>query len=421
MQNNEIETQPGCCEDELNTGLLTVTEARARILDSVTAVDGTESLPVREALGRVLAVDIVSPIDVPSHTNSAMDGYAVRAEDLPAEGVREFPVPGTSWAGRPWLQPIESGQSVQIMTGGMMPEGADTVVMQEHVERDGDTVRIGSGHKPGQNVRSAGEDLAAGQAGEAGSGLSEPVDELLSWLGRDLVLYISPGIEDSNVARDLGPLRNDLRILVARVRAGDEGRPAYEFTPTPLPDDQSGGQSRQQYLYAGKSVSGFPLRDFTISVLCYPLNEGSLIGSGQAELWPREWRVTAGGFVWAWTAGRSSGAVGRQKRELPFRAQLARWQHICITRRGPEICAYLNGQLKSRDSAFPRDSLPVYSHGLMVGNMKADTKGMQGRRSTDYTRWEPYRGMIEKVAIVSRCLTPSEVQRLDGDLRNLTQ
>ena len=94
MQNNEIETQPGCCEDELNTGLLTVTEARARILDSVTAVDGTESLPVREALGRVLAVDIVSPIDVPSHTNSAMDGYAVRAEDLPAEGVREFPVPG---------------------------------------------------------------------------------------------------------------------------------------------------------------------------------------------------------------------------------------------------------------------------------------------------------------------------------------
>jgi len=163
MQNNEIKTQPGCCEDELNTGLLTVTEAQARILDSVTAVDGTESLPVREALGRVLAVDIVSPIDVPSHTNSAMDGYAVRAEDLPAEGVREFPVPGTSWAGRPWLQPIESGQSVQIMTGGMMPEGADTVVMQEHVERDGDTVRIGNGHKPGQNVRAAGEDLAAGQ------------------------------------------------------------------------------------------------------------------------------------------------------------------------------------------------------------------------------------------------------------------
>jgi molybdopterin molybdotransferase len=163
MQNNEIKTQSGCCEDELNTGLLTVAEARARILDSVTAIGVSESLPVREALGRVLAGDIVSPINVPSHTNSAMDGYAVRVADLPTEGVREFPVPGTSWAGRPWLKPVESGQAVQIMTGGMMPEGADTVVMQEHVERDGDTVRIGSGHKHGQNVRSAGEDLATGQ------------------------------------------------------------------------------------------------------------------------------------------------------------------------------------------------------------------------------------------------------------------
>jgi molybdopterin molybdotransferase len=163
MLNNELETQSGCCEDEQNTGLLTVDEARSRILDSVTAIGETETLPVREALDRVLAADIVSPIDVPSHTNSAMDGYAVRAEDLPAEGVCEFPVPGTSWAGRPWLQPIEPGQAVQIMTGGMMPEGADTVVMQEHVEREGDTVRIGSGHKSGQNVRSAGEDLAAGQ------------------------------------------------------------------------------------------------------------------------------------------------------------------------------------------------------------------------------------------------------------------
>ena len=153
MQNNEIDTQPGCCEDELNTGLLTVAEAQTRILESVNAIAGTETLQVRAALDRVLAEDIVSPIDVPSHTNSAMDGYAVRAADLPADGVREFLVPGTSWAGRPWMTPIEPGQAVQIMTGGMMPEGADTVVMQEHVERVGDTVRIGSGHKPGNGWR----------------------------------------------------------------------------------------------------------------------------------------------------------------------------------------------------------------------------------------------------------------------------
>jgi molybdopterin molybdotransferase len=214
MQNNEIETQCDCCEDELNTGQLTVAEAQARILESVTAIDETESLPVREALERVLAEDIVSPIDVPSHTNSAMDGYAVRAEDLPADGVREFPVPGTSWAGRPWLTAIEPGQSVQIMTGGMMPEGADTVVMQEHVERDGDTVRIGSGHKPGQNVRSAGEDLAAGQpVFTAGKRLTSADIGVLASLGlgevsvtrRLKVAFFSTGDELRAVGEPLGP------------------------------------------------------------------------------------------------------------------------------------------------------------------------------------------------------------------------
>ena len=105
MHDQTIEHQPSC-EDELNIGLLTVTQAQDRILDGVSPVSGSETLPVREALGRVLAEDIISPIDVPSHTNSAMDGYALRADDLPAEGVREFMVPGTSWAGRPWLEPI---------------------------------------------------------------------------------------------------------------------------------------------------------------------------------------------------------------------------------------------------------------------------------------------------------------------------
>jgi molybdopterin molybdotransferase len=213
MQNNEIEKQPSC-EDELNTGLLTVAEAQARILDGVTAISETETLPVRDALDRVLAENIVSPINVPSHTNSAMDGYAVRAVDLPADGVREFPVPGTSWAGRPWLTPIEPGQSVQIMTGGMMPEGADTVVMQEHVERDGDTVRIGTGHKSGQNVRAAGEDLATGQAVmSAGKHLTTADIGVLASIGlcevtvfgRLKVAFFSTGDELRAVGEPLGP------------------------------------------------------------------------------------------------------------------------------------------------------------------------------------------------------------------------
>ena len=213
IQKNEIEKQPSC-EDELNEGLLTVAEAQARILDAVSAVSATETLPVRAALERVLAGAIVTPIDVPSHTNSAMDGYAVRASDLPDEGVREFPVPGTSWAGRPWLAVIEPGQAVQIMTGGMMPEGADTVVMQEHVERDGDTVHIGTGHKPGQNVRAAGEDVARGQpVFTAGKRLTSADIGVLASLGlgevsvyrRLKVAFFSTGDELRAVGQPLGP------------------------------------------------------------------------------------------------------------------------------------------------------------------------------------------------------------------------
>ena len=209
MQNNEIETQPSC-EDELNTGLLTVAEAQARILEAVTALTATETLPLRETLGRVLAEKIVSPINVPSHTNSAMDGYAVRAVDLPADGVREFPVPGTSWAGRPWLTPIEPGQSVQIMTGGMMPEGADTVIMQEQVERDSDTVRIGTGHKPGQNVRAAGEDIAIGQS------VLAPGKQLTA---ADIGVLASLGLAEVSVYR---------RLKVAFFSTGDELRAVGE-------------------------------------------------------------------------------------------------------------------------------------------------------------------------------------------------
>lgn len=198
------------CEDELNIGLLTVAQAQARILEGVAPVSGSETLPLREALDRILAEAIVSPINVPSHTNSAMDGYALRAVDLPADEVRDFAVPGTAWAGRPWLAPVAPGQAVQIMTGAMLPAGADTVVMQEQVERNGATVRIGSGHKAGQNVRAAGEDIAAG-------------DQVLSpgkRLGSaDLGVLASLGLPEVTVQR---------RLKVACFSTGDELRSVGE-------------------------------------------------------------------------------------------------------------------------------------------------------------------------------------------------
>src|SRR5262249_54877481 len=123
----------------------------------------TERLNLRAALGRVLAEDVISPLDVPAHDNSAMDGYAVRHADLKSGGETRLKVAGSSFAGAPFKGSVGAGQCVRIMTGGVVPPGADTIVMQEHVTVNGGEVVIGSGHKKGQNLRHAGEDLAAGQ------------------------------------------------------------------------------------------------------------------------------------------------------------------------------------------------------------------------------------------------------------------
>jgi molybdopterin molybdotransferase len=149
------------CDDH-DPNSLSVEQARARIIQSMQPVAGIERLAVRSALDRVLAEDVISPIDVPSHTNSAMDGYAIVGSDIPQQETVTLTVIGTAFAGAPLQQTINKGQCARIMTGAKMPAGADTVIMQEHVERTGDEITLSTGHKPGQNVRQAGEDLAQG-------------------------------------------------------------------------------------------------------------------------------------------------------------------------------------------------------------------------------------------------------------------
>ncbi len=151
------------CADDYDPNSMPVAKAREVIARFLTPVTATERLHVRSALGRVLAEDVISPLDVPAHDNSAMDGYAVRYTDLKSDGEATLKVAGTAFAGAPFKGTMAAGQCVRIMTGGVVPPGADTIVMQEHVKADGDKVTIGAGHKKGQNLRKAGEDLAAGQ------------------------------------------------------------------------------------------------------------------------------------------------------------------------------------------------------------------------------------------------------------------
>ena len=153
---------------------LRLEEARQRILDGIRPVAGTETLPLRDALGRVLAADVRSTVDVPSHDNSAMDGYALAGSELPAAGEGSFTVVGTSWAGRPHGGRVGPGECARIFTGATLPAGTDTIVMQEHVRREGDTAWITAGHKAGQHRRRAGEDIRAGDVAVPAGTLLRP-------------------------------------------------------------------------------------------------------------------------------------------------------------------------------------------------------------------------------------------------------
>ncbi|WJW74761.1 molybdopterin molybdotransferase MoeA [Thiohalobacter sp. IOR34] len=190
--------------DHNPSGLLSVDEARSRIFDMLRPIRGDEQLAIRSALGRVLAEPVISGIDVPPYANSAMDGYALRAADLPAEGTATLKLIGRAMAGAPFEGRVGAGECVRIMTGAKLPDGADTVLMQERVEAEGEQVRINAGHRPGENVRHPGEDMAVGQT------VLEPGRRLTP---ADLGVLASLGIPEVRVRR---------RLRVAFFSTGDE-------------------------------------------------------------------------------------------------------------------------------------------------------------------------------------------------------
>ena len=162
---NEPKTlREASCADDYDPNSMPVERARALIRTFLTPVTATERVHIRQALHRVLATDVMSPHDVPGHDNSAMDGYAVRFADLNPDGETTLTRVGESFAGKPSTATVGPGQCVRIFTGGVMPKGADSVVMQERATVDGERVRVAAGAvtKAGQNRRFAGEDLKRG-------------------------------------------------------------------------------------------------------------------------------------------------------------------------------------------------------------------------------------------------------------------
>jgi molybdopterin molybdotransferase len=188
------------CMDGYDPDALHVEKAREAMRACITPLSATEQVPIRKALGRVLAQDIVPSIDVPAHDNSAMDGYAVRFADLHSP-LKEI---GVALAGRPFSGTMKQGECVRIMTGGVMPAGADTVVIQEVVKREGERIVVPAGQKRAQNVRYAGEDLKIGVPVLADGNYLRPAE---------LGLIASLGIGEVRVKR---------KLRVAMFATGDE-------------------------------------------------------------------------------------------------------------------------------------------------------------------------------------------------------
>ena len=161
----DIATQSAASADincDWDPNSITADQAKAHILSLVKPIRQIESIALRQTLGRVIAKDVKSRVQVPNHTNSAMDGYALRGEELPADGTRQFNVIGISFAGKPYVGDVSMGQCVRIMTGAVIPKNCNTVVAQERVSRADDVVTVNTGEKTGNNMRYAGEDLQIG-------------------------------------------------------------------------------------------------------------------------------------------------------------------------------------------------------------------------------------------------------------------
>jgi molybdopterin molybdotransferase len=206
------------CADDYDPNSMPVERARSLIRTFLTPVTATERVHIRQALNRVLAADVVSPHDVPGHDNSAMDGYAVRFADLKPDAETVLTRIGESFAGKPSMATVGPGQCVRIFTGGVMPKGSDSIVMQERATADGASVRVAAGavSKEGQNRRLAGEDLKRGQVVFESGQLVRPAE---------LGMLASLGIGEVTVFRKLRvayfSTGDELKSIGTRLAAGE--------------------------------------------------------------------------------------------------------------------------------------------------------------------------------------------------------
>lgn len=206
----------GCDRRDTAQRLHSIDDALALIAGRTGAVAETEVLALAQALGRVLAVPVSSAGQMPPFDNSAMDGYAVATSALTGPGPWVLPVVARVPAGQP-ATPLSGAQASRIFTGAPLPPGADAVVMQEDVQRTADSIRIGQRPLPGQNIRRAGSEMAAGSVVlQAGQRLGP----------REIAACAAAGAGSVRVRR---PLRVAVLVTGDEVRKAGEARGSAEI------------------------------------------------------------------------------------------------------------------------------------------------------------------------------------------------
>ncbi len=208
-------TSAPSCVDPFDGESISLDEALIRISERVVPVHACERLPIRECLSRVNNEAVKSPHNVPPHSNSAMDGFAVAIDSLGDGGITELDEIGTAYAGVPFEGDVARGQCVRIMTGALIPAGVDAVVMQEQAEvAESGKIRIDADHRVGENIRQAGEDVRKGDTViDAGVRLSPADLGVLASLGiaqlqvkrKPVVAFFSTGDELVAVGEPLEP------------------------------------------------------------------------------------------------------------------------------------------------------------------------------------------------------------------------
>jgi molybdopterin molybdotransferase len=214
MQSSDLElsdlASKASCVDDYDPNAMSVTQARHYIQQFLSPVSETETVTLKDSLGRFLAKPVISGMNVPGHNNSAMDGFAFRH----AEGGNPLNVIGTAFAGAPFTSEIPAGCCIKIMTGAVIPPSVDTVIMQEQTSTEGELVTLVKLPALGANIRLTGEDIAVGQTVLTPGHRIEPADMgLLASLGigkievyrRLKVAFFSTGDELVSVGKPLQP------------------------------------------------------------------------------------------------------------------------------------------------------------------------------------------------------------------------